>query len=499
MRTPALLALLLVFVISGLCAQEDISGYLEDLTEENGVDVWERLEDLKTDPVSLNRATAGDLLLIPWIDSILAGRIIRFRETRGKFTKLSQLKKVEGMNEFLYREIVPCVKIEPENKFLARIDTRRVAGRGDLRMRLSGSGSRFRTAFKVTKKYQQKKITAGYIRMTPPFSADLSVTAGDLYLSLGQGLLAWSAFGSLRSPENPVVYPFSGRSVRGTTGTSDNRILRGGAVSLSRDSFDVNFTHGSNDAGTDPGRVSSFDFGLRPREKIRIRGSFLTTGKGCSYVAGMSEVTLLRQLRWFTEIAKKSGTGNGVLTGLEKSHGSTAFVFLYRRLSHDYVDPFGFDMSLGGEGIGNLEAAYFGLVEGKGGKIAFSIYRDFGRQLFPEAGSHHARLDEVAACVKTRPARKRPRICSVAGRELDSSRGEGDRESRWKIRWDWILRPASNVILKTRAQIQVGDETENETKKKWRSSLLYVEVKSPLPAGIEIRIRFTSYRSSEGT
>jgi competence protein ComEA len=49
------------------------------------------------DPVPLNRATRDELLCLPGIGAVLAGRIIAERETHGAFRDIDDLARVPGI------------------------------------------------------------------------------------------------------------------------------------------------------------------------------------------------------------------------------------------------------------------------------------------------------------------------------------------------------------------------------------------------------------------
>ena len=56
-------------------------------------------------PIPLNRATAEDLSGLPGVGPTLAGRIIEYREARGGFSSLDELKEVKGIKEKTFEKI----------------------------------------------------------------------------------------------------------------------------------------------------------------------------------------------------------------------------------------------------------------------------------------------------------------------------------------------------------------------------------------------------------
>lgn len=74
---------------------------MEELVE-RGREEEVRVEETKVD---LNTATAADLEALPGIGPTYARRIIEYRQQRGPFTDISQIKEVQGIGESLYARI----------------------------------------------------------------------------------------------------------------------------------------------------------------------------------------------------------------------------------------------------------------------------------------------------------------------------------------------------------------------------------------------------------
>lgn len=62
-------------------------------------------------PVDLNRATAADLERLPGIGSVLAGRILAWRDSAGGFASVEQLEEVRGVGPAMMRRLAPLVRI----------------------------------------------------------------------------------------------------------------------------------------------------------------------------------------------------------------------------------------------------------------------------------------------------------------------------------------------------------------------------------------------------
>jgi competence ComEA-like helix-hairpin-helix protein len=63
--------------------------------------------------LDLNRAAAGDLVLLPGVGPKLAERIVAERSRRGGFTRAEQLLEVKGIGQATLKRLAPFIRIEP--------------------------------------------------------------------------------------------------------------------------------------------------------------------------------------------------------------------------------------------------------------------------------------------------------------------------------------------------------------------------------------------------
>jgi len=90
---------------------------------------WIEREQVEEGKVDLNTATAADLEALPGIGPTYARRIIEYRQQKGPFTDISQIKEVQGIGQTLYARIndrltvgeevsepVPTEEVEPSGK-----------------------------------------------------------------------------------------------------------------------------------------------------------------------------------------------------------------------------------------------------------------------------------------------------------------------------------------------------------------------------------------------
>ncbi len=63
--------------------------------------------------LNLNRASAADLEELPGIGATLAARIIEWRNTKGPYQSVNELREVSGIGEKLFAQIAPLVTVGP--------------------------------------------------------------------------------------------------------------------------------------------------------------------------------------------------------------------------------------------------------------------------------------------------------------------------------------------------------------------------------------------------
>lgn len=61
--------------------------------------------------VNINTATKEELMTLPGVGEVLAGRIIEYRETYGRFVTAEQLMDVSGIGEQRYAELADLVTV----------------------------------------------------------------------------------------------------------------------------------------------------------------------------------------------------------------------------------------------------------------------------------------------------------------------------------------------------------------------------------------------------
>ncbi|MDH3253541.1 MAG: helix-hairpin-helix domain-containing protein [Acidobacteriota bacterium] len=80
-----------------------------------------------TGTVNINSADAEELALLPRVGSVVASRIIEFRDKNGRFTDAEDLMLVEGIGEKTFGLIEPWVSIDGETTLTEKVKVPRAA------------------------------------------------------------------------------------------------------------------------------------------------------------------------------------------------------------------------------------------------------------------------------------------------------------------------------------------------------------------------------------
>jgi competence protein ComEA len=62
-------------------------------------------------PVDLNTATEAELDTLPGVGPVLAGRIVQWRSTNGRFTRVDELAEVAGIGPTVLERLRPLVRV----------------------------------------------------------------------------------------------------------------------------------------------------------------------------------------------------------------------------------------------------------------------------------------------------------------------------------------------------------------------------------------------------
>ncbi len=101
----------LAWVLVCLLVSGGVNTAPEPLVDEDDIALQEEVEFLLAHPIDLNRATVDELLAIPWLDPVLAFRIIAVRDSLGHFDSQDQLQLVPGISPDGYDMLAQVVTV----------------------------------------------------------------------------------------------------------------------------------------------------------------------------------------------------------------------------------------------------------------------------------------------------------------------------------------------------------------------------------------------------
>lgn len=235
----------------------------------------EQLSYLETNPVSLNSATAEEMLEIPLLNSFMVFNFLEYRKRNGRILSYYQLADIKGFTPKIITLITPFTTLDYAKKtgfWPAEFNhqlayryrqilqenegtkTNTYAGHASenyLRYRLQGSNRLFAglTAQKdAGELWLTDTKTPDYFSFHLEYKINKTfknVVLGDFSAEFGQGLILWSSLALNKNSESTNLQRF-GRGLRHYTGTDENRFLRGGGTTLNFGNIDVALFASSN-------------------------------------------------------------------------------------------------------------------------------------------------------------------------------------------------------------------------------------------------------------
>jgi len=240
-----------------VAAETELEDLLENVATENGesqdADV---LEDLRDNPLDLNRASEAELARIPGVSPLLVRRIVA-RRTKQKFISVDQILEMEGMKEGMFELLRRYVAVGtdgwsqgfdwPNVRIRSRLQADSPAA--DVRSALGSplkvynrvlidtrqspeNGMRFEGGL-VTEKDPGERYSevfaAGYLQLTVP-SVDGSILIGDFIIQSGRGLAFWRSSGVTKGGDVLGVGKARDTSIEPYRSTEENHFFRGVAV-----------------------------------------------------------------------------------------------------------------------------------------------------------------------------------------------------------------------------------------------------------------------------
>ncbi len=219
------------------------------------VQLSEQLTYLLNNPVSINSATADELMELPLLNSYQVFGLINYRSRTGTIVSYYQLVDIKGLDKEIVKLLKSFTTLERQTTtkkfptsfrhqaaFRYNLQFQRVRGitnnvyQGDaslayLRYRLQG-GDKLYAGLTAQKDAGEMWLTNNkpdFLSLHAEYRPDgfiKNVVLGDFSVEFGQGLVLWSSLAFNKSSEAISIERF-GRKVRHYTGADENRFLRG--------------------------------------------------------------------------------------------------------------------------------------------------------------------------------------------------------------------------------------------------------------------------------
>jgi len=250
-------------------AEDLIQTYLEESTEndENSA-LFDLLENLRNDPVSINSANIDKLLTIPFLDIEAANAILNYRKKNSTFFSTNELNLITELDDETIIKIKPFITLKEKQEDLLPQESKsftNIFGL-DFRSRFlydlqdrSGftngiyQGSRYKTYNRLKANYGKNyrlailaEKDAGESSFTDHYTFFIEgrdidfenhILFGDYSFEFGQGLVLWSPYAFSKGSDaiNPVVR--RDRNIIGFSSADENRFFRGASGSLNYGDF----------------------------------------------------------------------------------------------------------------------------------------------------------------------------------------------------------------------------------------------------------------------
>jgi hypothetical protein len=283
--------ILLVFIIlpiENVLAQSDtvetmVDEIFQELAEESDEEIdrsglLDRLEDLAENPVDINQATLKELLDIPGMDIMTAGKIIAYRKNSGRIFSLTELNSIAGTNMKKLNRLKVFLRVQ--NNFgnkTSRADSfslqfrNRIAANlkkedGFIRNKFEGNNLKTYNRLKVNYNNYRLGITIdkdpGEKSINDFYSLHLSINnlgifnkviIGDFLSEFGQGLALWSPYSFSKSTEAIYAVKKESIGVYEYTSTDENKFFRGIAANIKLKDFWISLFYSNHniDANVD--------------------------------------------------------------------------------------------------------------------------------------------------------------------------------------------------------------------------------------------------------
>jgi hypothetical protein len=248
-----------------------------DATDEGVIDL---IEELRANPVDLNKTDLTELQKIPGLSFSDASAIINYRNKHGKFFSVGEMH-LAGISQKVFENISPFLAVNfsniiktKQNKFISHLELRNriitdlQKDEGFIDHKFAGNnlhtytrlkaefGETVKAGFLLDKDPGEKyynDLTSGYIS-TKGMGIFNKIILGDYSVQFGQGLSIWSAYSFSKSSN--AIYPVKKNPnyLKEYSSSDENRFLRGISSQLGFGAFSLTtfFSQNKFDASLDP-------------------------------------------------------------------------------------------------------------------------------------------------------------------------------------------------------------------------------------------------------
>ncbi len=436
-----LITLILGFPLFITAQQPEIEQFLEQQKEYSDIsDLLDMLAELEKTPLDINKATAEQLTILPWISDVMAFAIIQYRNQAGSFKSIEDLTQVEnfdpdlvlrlrnyltvssskvGRNIFLSTKTRLIRKIENPQSSEAYSSPIKLYNRLNLNY-----GNHVRIGVLLEKDSGEHHIDdlRLYYLNYRNHSNQNRLILGNYRLEFAQGLIFGSPYGYYKG--NDPIFPAKrrGRELLAYTLVDENASLYGiaGQFCFKIYQFFLFFSATQRDATlNDDGTVKSFyssgyhrnanEIDKKDRLNEQLVGSRILIkpasnfSLGTTYyrsffnplvaiqdenrhrfafngkinnLVGMDYNLILGQFNLFGELARSKNHGFALFTGMFVEFERLKLIMIGRKYSKDFTSFYGHGFGENGNNPQNEQGIYFGMRYNPFKNIKLNIYFD---------------------------------------------------------------------------------------------------------------------------
>jgi hypothetical protein len=257
----------------------------EEFSEDNDL-ITDRLEDLKNNPIQLNKCTVEQILEIPFIDRTIAKGIINYRKVNGEFLSVNEILNIETIPRNIALSILPffvadnSVTTNPLNEKTLNKNTPHLQMRSRIIAEPSDRkgfsenkfiGSRYKIYNRSEINFDKYKFgvltekDAGENSVVDFYSLFFQakelwifrqIILGDYFVEFGHGLAIWNPYTISKTGSALNIPSMGSNYILPYKSADENKFMRGGAFTIGKNNFNVTGFFSSNKID---GRIDSLN------------------------------------------------------------------------------------------------------------------------------------------------------------------------------------------------------------------------------------------------